>query len=162
MVLDLYRQNNLAPWAMNEELQGGFWSGWADGKEVRWPDDCIQINDQDVETWLEFYATSQDLRIASVVCRKLSERLRQTTVVHDRPAVRLALGRAVAVATDDQVMCFDRVSAIELIAVCSDASAIPHLEAILIASKGAWGGGSDVREAAVKALVTLQPVDTSS
>jgi len=160
LVLDLYRQNNLAQWAIDEELHGGFWSGWANGDEVRWPDDCIQITDQDVDTWLEFYATSPDLQIATVICRKLSRLLKQITP-HDRPAVKLALERAVSVATDNQAMWFDRVAAIEFIEACSDVDSIPILEAILAASEGAWGGGSDVREATAKALAALSSVDAS-
>jgi hypothetical protein len=158
LVLDLYRQNNLAQWATNEELHGGFWGGWANGDEVRWPDDCIQITEQDMEAWIEFYATSQDLRIATVICRKLARLLKQITP-HDRPAVKPALERAVSVVTDDQAMWFDRVAAIEFIEACSDAGAIPALEAILAESEGAWDGGSDVREAVAKALVALRSVD---
>ncbi len=124
--------------------------------------DCIRLNDEDVDKWLEFYATSQDLRVATVICRKLTAMLKRIAIAHDRSTLKLALARAVAVATDEQVMWFDRVAAIQFIAVCADSSAIPALEAVFAKSKRAWGGGSDVTEAAAKALTALRPVDTRS
>ena len=69
-----------------------------------------------------------------------------------RPGLRAALDRALAVATNDQAMWFDRVPAIRLIEACRDTSAIPALENAFAASKEAWGGGRDVHEAAAKAL----------
>lgn len=152
-VLDLYRQNDLANWTTTEDLPSHIWGRWAYGNEVRWPHDCINVAEADVEGWLAYCASAKDTSLASVIYEKLLPVLHANPGAVTRPGVRAALDRALAVATNDQAKWFDRVPAIRFIEACRDTIAIPALEKAFPASKE-WG--NDVREAAAKALTLLR------
>ena len=153
LVLDLYRQINLAGWATRPELPTRFWGRWGNGW-CSWPHDCIRVTDADANRWLGYYATSpNNLPIASVICEKLIHVIKENPSVCDKATLKLAFDHAISVAANDQnekAAWFDRVPAIQFIELCSDSSAIPTLEAVSTAER--YG---DVYEAASKALAAL-------
>jgi hypothetical protein len=131
LILDLYRQNDLANWAETADAPPRIWGRWSYGNEVQWPHDCITVAEADVERWLIYYASAKNTRLASVICEKLVPLLRANPHAVNQPVLGVALDHALAVATDHQADWFDRVPAIHLIEACADAGAI-----------SAFGGGS--------------------
>ena len=58
LVLDLYGQRDLAPWAMKPGLPRDFWSGWKHGT-VRWPADSLHISDN-LKAWANVFNNASD------------------------------------------------------------------------------------------------------
>lgn len=150
-VLDLYRQNDLANWTRTADLPSHIWGRWAHGNEVQWPHDCITVVEADVGRWLAYYASAKDTPLASVICEKLVPLLQSDPDAVNHPGLRAALDHALAVATDEQALWFDRVPAIRLIEACSDVGAIAALESVAAAQD--YG---DVHDAAAKAVASLR------
>ncbi len=150
LLLDLYRQNDLAKWAMQPAVPQEFWMRWGNGA-VAWPNDHICIPPTDVDPWLEYYANSpDDTPLASVICEKLVAAVKVTLPDLRSPAVRSALHHALAVAKNLKCNWFDRVPAMQLIEACRDVSAVVDLETISGHSSG------DVGAAAAKAAQSLR------
>jgi hypothetical protein len=80
LVLDLYRQSDLTPWAAGPGLPNGLWGHWS-MENAHWPEDCLHIAD-DAEKWIHLYDQTPYPWVAEAVRRKLYG-LRNNTRVRD-------------------------------------------------------------------------------
>lgn len=162
LVLDLYQKNDLASWTTKRGLPDRFWTKWAYGNDTRWPHDCIQIPEKDIKRWIEFYASSSNLGLASVICMKLALLLKGMPVDRLRNTLEPAFNRALQVASDEKADWFNRVPAFEFIEACSETRAIPVLENVVTAIEKSWTYEKDVHQAAVRALENLRNLEKKS
>lgn len=162
-LLDLYSQADLSPWALGSHVPDDLGVSWGRGEDVRWPDDCVQVREEDVGRWLDVYALARSTARnipwrSSLACRLITGLLERRPELANHLNLDPVVNQALTTAVDRGSLWFDRVAAIRLVAASRSTSAIPALEAVCAETENGRFGDLDLHSAARRAVSTLRAV----